>query len=142
MNKNEAEAVIQETIRYANKEIEKSKKRSRRWIAAIIIVFVLLFGFGIGYAKLSTPAENDRAVVTAVREYTKNPDGTWSCEGNTYRYRLEISGRMPNAVADVTYVYLSNRVDITFEQAWKAAGFSSDTTDYFTAEEAVLVEMR
>ena len=140
MNKNEAEAVIKDTIKYANKEIEKNKKKARRWIIVVIIGFAMLFVAGIVFVKLNAPVENDRNITT-IREYSKNSDGTWECEGNTYRYRLEISGRMHNAAIDSTYVYLSNNADITFEQAWKAAGFSSNLGNYFDFQEAVLVEM-
>ena len=49
---------------------------------------------------------------------------------------------MPNAVADTTFIYLSNIEDITFEQAWKAAGISSNMADYFSADDAVLVEIK
>ena len=73
--------------------------------------------------------------------YSRNADGTWDHNGTTYQYRLELTGRMPNASADTTFVYLSNLETITFEQAWKAAGLSSHTADYFAPEDAVLVEM-
>ena len=51
------------------------------------------------------------------------PDGT---DTNTYKYRLEITGRMPNAETDSFFIYLSNVKEITFDQAYKAAGISSD----------------
>ncbi len=73
------------------------------------------------------------------KEYTQNSDGTWECEGNTYKYKLEITGRMNNATCDTTFVYLSNIKEITFDQAWKASGLSSDMNDYFDIEDAVLV---
>lgn len=76
------------------------------------------------------------------KTYCKMEDGTWSCENITYQYRLEIKGRLPNAACDSVYVYLSNLPDISFEQAYKASGLSSNTEDYFSVEEAVLVEMR
>ena len=69
-------------------------------------------------------------------------DGTWQADGHSYKYRLEITGRMSNAVKDSTFVYLSNIEEISFEQAWKAAGLSSNSEDYFDPEEAVLVEMK
>ena len=75
------------------------------------------------------------------RTYQEMKDGTWKCGGYTYRYRLEITGRMPNAAKDSTFVYLSNLEEISFDQAWKAAGLSSDSNDYFSPEDAVLVEM-
>ena len=37
------------------------------------------------------------------------------------------------------FVYLSNLEKITFDQAYKAAGVSSNTNDYFAVEDAVLV---
>ena len=74
------------------------------------------------------------------KTYYEMTDGTWMCEEYTYKYRLEISGRIPNAAKDSTFVYLSNKEDISFEQAWKAAGFSSLSTDYFSPEDAVLVD--
>ena len=77
---------------------------------------------------------------TTFETYYKMSDGTWQMNGNTYKYRLEISGRMPNAVKDTTYVFLSNIEDIPFERAYLAAGLSSSTADYFSVEEAVFVD--
>ena len=77
-----------------------------------------------------------------IKTYYEMKDGTWFCENNTYQYRLEISGRMPNAAKDSTFTYLSNLNEITFEQAYKAAGISSNSEDYFDAKDAVLVDMK
>ena len=74
------------------------------------------------------------------KTYYEMTDGTFKCEEYTYKYRLEISGRMPSVAKDSTFVYLSNKKDISFEKAWKAAGFSSFSTDYFSPEDAVLVD--
>lgn len=74
------------------------------------------------------------------RTYYSMADGSWQYNGKTYQYRLEITGRMPNAKVDSTFVYLSNLKNITFDQAYKAAGLSSNLNDYFSEEEAVLVE--
>ena len=48
---------------------------------------------------------------------------------------------MPNAAVDSYFVYLSNIEEITFDQAYKAAGVSSNSEDYFSPEKAILVEM-
>ena len=77
-----------------------------------------------------------------MKTYSEMSDGTWQYEGYTYKYRLEISGRMPNAVKDSTYVYLSNIEDISFHKAMMASGISSNSNDYFSLEEAVLVELK
>ena len=74
--------------------------------------------------------------------YYEMSDGTWQAEGETYQYRFEITGRMPNAAVDSTFVYLSNLKYISFDQAWKAAGFSSLLEDYFAPGEAILVDWK
>ena len=73
--------------------------------------------------------------------YYRMSNGTWKTDTHSYQYRLEITGRLNNAVADITYVYLSNIENISFDQAWKASGLSSNLDDYFTAEDALLVDM-
>ena len=85
--------------------------------------------------------ESSSAYITLVRYYEMS-DGTWRTDDHTYQYRLEITGRMNNAIKDSTFVYLSNTEDITFEQAWKASGLSSNMKDYFKAEDARLVAMK
>ena len=81
--------------------------------------------------------ENDEPVIM-VKHYEMS-DGTWKTDDYTYQYRLEITGRMSNAVKDTTFIFLSNTEDITFEQAWEAAGFSSNMDDYFDVEDAKFV---
>lgn len=103
-------------------------------ILAIAIIIILVTGCTSG-------AVNESVQEGVIRQYHENADGTWECEGITYMYRLEISGRMPRAAVDSTFVYLSNIEEITFEQAWRAAGLSSSADDYFAPENAVLVEL-
>lgn len=76
-----------------------------------------------------------------MKTYDKMSDDTWKCDGQTYQYCLEITGRMHSAAKDSTFTYLSNLPDITFDQAWRAAGLSSDRNDYFDPKDAVLVNM-
>lgn len=86
-------------------------------------------------------AFEDDALVTMVRYYEMS-DGTWRTDDYTYKYRLEITGRMGNAAKDSTFVFLSNIKDITFEQAWKASGLSSNMNDYFKEEDAKFVALK
>lgn len=102
-----------------------------------VIATVLCLVLAISLIGCGNPEQKFKS-----QTYSELSDGTWECEGNHYRYKLEITGRMPNATADSTFVYLSNLENISFEQAWKAAGFSSDTTDYFETKDAVLVEVK
>ena len=71
--------------------------------------------------------------------YYEMDDGTWMYEGKSYKYRLEITGRMNNAAKDSTFIYLSNLEDIPFDRAVMASGLSSNTADYFSPEEAVFI---
>ena len=48
---------------------------------------------------------------------------------------------MSSAAKSTTFVYLSNIEDIPFDRACLAAGLSSSTTDYFSVEEAVFVDI-
>lgn len=84
--------------------------------------------------------ENDE-LVTMVKYYEMS-DGTWKTDDYTYQYRLEITGRMNGAEKDSTFVFLSNSKDITFEQAWKASGLSSNMDDYFKEEDAKFVAIK
>ena len=117
-------------------------------LAALIlaIVCMLVFSGCKDSDKSGKPDIKDLSIVETynsdIATYYKMSDGSWQVNGQSYEYRLEISGRMPKAAVDSTFVYLSNIENITFEQAWKAAGFSSNTADYFSVDEAVLVEMQ
>ena len=66
----------------------------------------------------------------------------WRAGGYTYKYRLEITGRMHNAAKNTTYIVLSNTEDITFDMTWKAAGYSSNSEDYFDPAVAMIVGSR
>lgn len=106
-------------------------------IPLLILSLLLLLGCTV---KSNTEVIN--TINTSSKTYSQMSDGTWQCDGYSYKYRLEISGRMNNATADSTFVYLSNIEEISFEQAWKAAGLGSNTNDYFSKEEAVLVDLK
>ena len=90
-------------------------------------------------ASVRDTAYDNGEIVNFV-EYYEMSDGSYMTEsGDTYKYRLVITGRMHAAVRDSTFVFLSNIKDIPFDRAWKAAGFSSNTNDYFNPEDAILV---
>ena len=114
----------------------------KRFVYILMITILgmgLLTGCSIDIATDDLVAPTTTAKVQADTEI-QTSDGMFECEGHTYKYRLEISGAMPNSDAETTLVYLSNIEPITFEQAWKASGLSSNTDDYFDVEDAVFVE--
>ena len=104
----------------------------------LMLLCILLVATFPGCAKKS-------AVKTTIegnmRTYYELTDGTWMCDDHPYKYRLEVNGRMPNAAVDSSFVFLSNTEEIAFDQAYRAAGISSNSDDYFPPEKAVLVEM-
>ena len=102
----------------------------------VCVCMINLVGCGNHPAKPIKPIDGN------LKTYYQMSDDTWQCDGYIYKYRLEISGRMPNAAVDSTFVYLSNIKDISFDKAWMAAGLSSNSEDYFDVREAVLVEMK
>lgn len=108
----------------------------KKLIALILVCMLSLSGCA------DKTAETAKVIEGNLQAYREMSDGTWECDGHSYKYRLEISGTMNNAAKSSTFVYLSNLESITFEQAWRAAGFSSNTEDYFSVEEAVLVDMQ
>ncbi len=119
----------------------------------IILSFVVIMGmFGCSQNQESTVVNTyEQTNSNLIAEYVKNSkevisttyyemsDNTWKTDEYTYKYRLIITGRLNNATKDITYTILSNRENITFEQAWKASGLSSNLNDYFQAEDAIIV---
>ena len=129
-------------------------KKKAAIISAVIIILAIIgmIAFGVytsseAYHKKmageivitegGTEKRVDETMEGNLKTYCRIEDGTWFCDGLFYQYRLEIS----NASNDTVFVYLSNLSDISFEQAWKALGLSSNTEDYFALEDAILVEM-
>lgn len=125
-----------------------------RKIAAIVLTVMLISLAGCSQKEASvvkvyemTDSElieecvENNELVTIVKYYEMS-DGTWKTDDYTYQYRVEVTGRMNNAAKDSMYVFLSNTKDITFDQAWKASGLSSDIDDYFKEEETKLVAVK
>ncbi len=59
-------------------------------------------------------------------------------EGATYRYRLELTGKLPNSDVETTFVVLTNRKDLTFDMVAKSM-VSSNSEDAKLAEDYVLL---
>ena len=106
-----------------------------------IVSLLLCILLAVTVSGCAKKAEVKNTVEGNMKTYYEMTDGTWTCDDHVYKYRLEIHGRMPNAAEDSSFVFLSNIAEITFEQAYKAAGISSDSEDYFSPETAVLAEM-
>lgn len=89
-----------------------------------------------GVAKIRNATEDG-----VMKTYYEMEDGTWNCEGMVYQLRLELRGRMPNAVKDSMFVVLTNNAELTFEAVSKSM-YSSSFKDTKIMEGSVLVELR
>lgn len=124
-------------------------------IVAVILLSVMLFSligcsqkevsviktYDVTDSELTEECFENNELVTIVKYYEMS-DGTWKKDDYTYQYKVEVTGRMNNAMKDSMYVFLSNTKDITFDQAWKASGLSSNIDDYFKEEETKLVAVK
>ena len=75
-----------------------------------------------------------------LQTYYEMADGTWGTEEHRYLYKLELTGRMNNAVKDSTFVCLSNSEDISFSEVSKSM-LSSNMADHLSRKEVVVVEL-
>ena len=107
----------------------------------LLLAVVCIFGFA-GCNVRGDGSNETEIYSTAYTSYIKNADGTYTSDGYTYKYKLEISGKIPNSDVNSTFVYLSNIKNISFGQAWKSAGLGNNTDDYFAVKDAVLVEIK
>jgi len=121
-------------------EIQKGKKQAKLSKEDLNSLLKIINDYSKVDENNKKDAEIIETITTTFETYYKMSDGTWQMNGNSYKYRLEITGRMPSAVLDSTFVYLSNIKDISFQRAYLAAGLSSSTVDYFSAEDAVFVD--
>ena len=106
-----------------------------------ILLTLICILLAVTFSGCAEKAAVKNTIVGNMKTYYEMTDGTWMCDGHLYQYRLEITGRMPNAAVDSSFVYLSNIGEIPFDRAYKAAGISSHSDDYFSPEEAVLAEI-
>lgn len=90
-----------------------------------------------GTVKAYNQSEKDGVVMT----YYEMNDGTWKCNGILYKFRLELSGKMPNAADESHYVVLTDNADLTFEDVSRSQ-YSSSIEDSKLMEGSVIVEMR
>ena len=110
----------------------------KKFISLLLVLVCVLVIAGCS----NHSAEPVNTIEGNMKTYYEMSDGTWQFDSHTYKYRLEISGKMPCAVKDTTYVYLSNIESISFQKAMMASGLSSNMEDYFAVEDAVLVEIK
>lgn len=106
----------------------------------IILILCLIFLVGCeksDIAKTYNESEEDGIMVT----YYKMNDGTWKCEDKIYQYRLELTGRMSNAIRDTSFAVLTDNDNFTFEIVAKSI-YSSSIDDIQVMKNSIIVEMK
>lgn len=125
----------------------------KKMIIGLLSFMIILGMFGCSQNKEAASIQNtfEQTPSNLIEEYVENStdvvtvtyyemsNGTWKTDYHTYKYKLSVTGRLNNAVTDITYTILSNIENISFEEAWKASGLSSNSNDYFKVEDAVFV---
>lgn len=84
----------------------------KQWLMGLALSLVLLAGCSASNVVKTYESDQDSVMVT----YQELKDGTWKCEDTVYQYRLELTGRERLAVEDSTFVVLSQREDVTFQE--------------------------
>lgn len=113
----------------------------------LILCFVFLVGCGekkeAAYYAVPITGEETSYVdsVLGKEKYRENADGTWTYEGVTYQYCLDLTGRSPNAVKDGYFKVLTDNKSLTFEDVSKSL-FSSNSVDWEIMKNSVIVEIK
>lgn len=110
----------------------------KKMLIIIGILAVLLVGCEkTDIAQTYKKSENNGITFT----YYKMKDGTWKCDDKIYQYRLELTGRLPNAVTDSCYVVLTDNENLAFEDVSNSL-LGSLLEDSKTMEGSVIVELK
>lgn len=116
-----------------------------RKMLQLLFAIILIIAF-CGCTPKGTPEAQNPTVVRTFEEsqngddytrvtYYEMSDGTWKTDSHTYKYCLELEGDF----AKITV--LSNRENISYNEAFMNLGFSSLSTDYFSPEDAVIARV-
>lgn len=109
----------------------------KKMLISIGLLAVLLTGCG-KTDIVRTYEKSEDAGITAA--YYEIDNGTWKCDGVTYSFRLELSGRMPNAESDSYYTVLTDNKNLTFEDVSKSL-YGSLLEDSKIMEGSIIVEI-
>ena len=102
----------------------------KRFLAIILLSVFCLAGCG-----------EMKTVTTDMGKTYTEKDGIYMLDNREYKYKLELTGRTPNAEADATFVVLTNNKDVTFKEvSWSM--LSSSSKDFLDSEETVIIDIK
>ena len=76
-------------------------------VTVLVIVVVLIVGCG------TSTNESESSYTELSVDYTTNKDGTYTCRGYNFKYKIEVSGI--EGESQVTFVVLTNNTETRFE---------------------------
>ena len=77
-------------------------------VTVLVIVVVLIVGCG------TSTNESESSYTKLSVDYTTNKDGTYTCRGYNFKYKIEVSGI--EGESQVTFVVLTNNTETRFQQ--------------------------
>jgi hypothetical protein len=128
----------------------KSKKSVKKMVAFLAAGIMILSSLSMLTAcTANSNADSTSQAVEQVTEeemltqktYYELSNHSWRTDEGTYKYKLELSGELPNTNSRANFIVLANKEEIAFEEALAASGLSSSTQEYFKPEEAVIVAL-
>ena len=93
-----------------------TKKKKILMAGCLSLAILILGGFSMYQISQRADAiEKSAGFHTFGMEYTENKDGTYTCDGEVYQYKMAVTGIERGAVKGATFVILTNDKDVSFE---------------------------
>ena len=89
--------------------------------------------------QISSAFERSEMVISITHH--KMSDRTWMANDNIYKYRISVKGKTSSDAKEEEFLILSNKKDISFDQAFSSI-WSSNTKDFFDPHETIIVGTR
>lgn len=114
----------------------------------IFLVLLMVGVVGCGNTKEEkTTTLNNQATETELKnhagvlyDYYKDASDVWHADGREYKYKVVLTGKLPNAAKKSQYVVLTNDKDISFNDAADDI-LSNNSEEHFDKNKAIIVEM-
>ena len=103
-------------------------------IFTLIGIIMLGIFAGCGSKNANTTKENRKTIAENKNmeeldvEYAKNSDGTYTCDGNIYQYKMEIVGKVGESSS--TFLVLTNDKSIKFDTLYESMISDKMSSEY------------
>ncbi len=102
------------------------RKNSLILLLLSTLLCCLVMGCGTknsGPVSDNNPTETSSAISKSENmgvEYVMNGDGTYTCKGTIYKYKLELTGKGNGSTKMSSFIVLTNNKDLTFNQTFNS----------------------